>query len=229
MSFQPWGKPDPQSVAGLNSAMVYGQNIQFTVGLNHQVALGSNLQLCINPGVLFDSLNVPGASTLSGLWGSGPGGNMQFTIGSNANITWGRQFQINMGPEQVTINVDQHKPFTMIMSCLIGSACLAHAIAYGLITDENDRATAVIAFQTTIDVLLAAFMAQQMRYKDFDTAMSEAHQKLYGVPDLDHTTALQGFEGTLSAVALVGAAIAPSVAIATEEGHFVGETQDSSS
>ena len=48
-SFQPWGNPD-RSVAGLNSAMVYGENIQFTTGLNHRIALGSNLQLCVNPG-----------------------------------------------------------------------------------------------------------------------------------------------------------------------------------
>jgi hypothetical protein len=229
MAFQPWEKPDPQSVAGLNSAMVYGQNIQFTVGLNHQVALGSNLQLCINPGVLFDLLNVPGSPTLSGLWGSGLGGNMQFTIGSSANITWGRQFQINMGPEQVTINVDQRKPFTMIMSCLIGAACLAYAIAYGLITDENDRAAAVIVFQATIDILLAAFMAQHMRYRSFDAAMIDAQKQQVAAPTYGHTSALQDFAGTLSAVALVGAAISPPVLIATEEGHFVGETQDSPS
>jgi hypothetical protein len=227
MSFQPWGKPDPQSTAGLNSATVYGQNMQFTVGLNHQVTLGSNLQLCINPGVLSDLLGAPASPTLSGLWGSGLGGNMQFTIGSNAHITWGRQFQINMGPEQVTLNVDQTKPFTMIMSCLIGSACLAYAIAYGLITDENDRATAVIVFQSTIDILLAAFMAQHMTHKGFNTAMSEAQKNLYGARGFDHTTAIQDFAGTLSAVALVGAAIAPPVVVATEEGHFVGQTQDS--
>jgi hypothetical protein len=152
---------------------------------------------------------------------------MQFTIGSNAHITWGRQFQINMGPEQVTLNVDQTKPFTMIMSCLIGSACLAYAIAYGLITDENDRATAVIVFQSTIDILLAAFMAQHMTHKGFNTAMSEAQKNLYGARGFDHTTAIQDFAGTLSAVALVGAAIAPPVVVATEEGHFVGQTQDS--
>lgn len=93
MSFQPWGNPDPQSVAGLNSAMVYGENLQFTAGLNHQVALGSNLQLCVNPSALFELLNVPGRSTLSSFFGSGLGGNMQFTIGSSTNINWGRQFQ----------------------------------------------------------------------------------------------------------------------------------------
>jgi len=225
--YQPWANPVPQSEAGLNSQMVYGENIQFTAGLNHQVTLGSNLQLCVNPGVLFGLLEVPGAPMLTGLWGSGLGGNMQFTIGSSANIVWGRQFQINMGPEHVTLNVDQHKPFTMIMSSLIGAACLAYAVAYGLITDENDRASAAIAFQLTVDILLGTFMAQHMRYRSFDTAMSEASKKLYGSPGYDHTTDLQDFAGTVSAVAAVGAAITPPVIIATEEAHFVGGTQSS--
>ena len=70
-------------------------------------------------------------------------------------------------------------------------------------------------------------MAQLMTHKGFDTAMSEAQKKLYGAQGFDHTTAIQDFAGTLSAVALVGAAIAPPVAIAAEEGHFVGQTQDS--
>lgn len=50
--YQPWANPDPQSIVGLNSAMVYGENIQFATGVNHQIAVGSNLQLCINPGTL---------------------------------------------------------------------------------------------------------------------------------------------------------------------------------
>ena len=50
--YQPWANPDPQSIAGLNAAMVYGENLAFTTGVNHQIAVGSNLQLCINPGTL---------------------------------------------------------------------------------------------------------------------------------------------------------------------------------
>jgi hypothetical protein len=228
-SFQPWANPDPQSVAGLNSQMVYGENLQFTAGMNHQVALGSNLQMCINPAVLFDLLNLPGSSTLAGLWGTGLGGNMQFTIGSNATVTWGRQFDIHMGPEKIEINGNEHKAFTMGMCALIGSVGIAYSIGYGICADEDDRASLAIAFQASIDLLLGAFMTQMMYYKGLDTSLSDGLKDLYFVPPSERSTAIEDFAGALSAVTLLGAAIAPPVAIAVEEGHFQGEKQDFSS
>jgi hypothetical protein len=103
--YQPWVNPDPQSVVGLNSAMVYGENIRFTTGVNHEIAVGSNLQLCINPGTLAAMMDGPASSTLSDFFGTGGlGGNLQFTIGTNTVINWGRQYHINMGGE--TINYD---------------------------------------------------------------------------------------------------------------------------
>jgi hypothetical protein len=228
-SFQPWANPDPQSVAGLNSAMVYGENLQFTTGMNHQVALGSNLQLCINPAVLFDLLNLPGSATLAGLWGTGLGGNMQFTIGSNTTFTWGRQFDIHLGPEKIEVNANEHKAFTMAMCALIGSASIAYSIGYGICGDEDGRATLAIGFQLIIDLLLGALMTQMMYYKSLDISVTGALTQLFQAPASDHSTALEDFAGALSAVALLGAAVAPAVAIAVEEGHFQGHQQDSSS
>jgi hypothetical protein len=228
-SFQPWANPDPQSVAGLNSQMIYGENLQFTTGMNHQVALGSNLQLCINPAVLFDLLNVPGSATLAGPWGTGLGGNMQFTIGSNATVTWGRQFDIHMGPEKIEINANEHKAFTMAMCALIGSASIAYSIGYGICSDEDDRASLAIAFQSIVDLLLGAFMTQMMFYKGIDRGLSDGLRSLFMVEPTGRSTAIEDFAGALSAVTLLGAAIAPPVAIAVEEGHFQGETQDSTS
>lgn len=227
-SYQPWPNPDPQSVAGLNIAMVYGENLQFATGLNHQVALGSNLQLCVNPLVLFDLLNMPGSSTLAGMWGSGLGGNMQFTIGSNATFTWGRQFDIHMGPEKVEYNLDLHTAFGMAMCCLIGAACLAFSIAYGLCADEDGRASIVILFQIVIDVLLAALMSQVMFYRGIDIALTDALRNLYAAPAADHSTTLSDFVGGLSGSAIIGAIVTPPVIVATEEGHFQGEKQDGS-
>jgi len=225
-SFQPWANPDPQSVAGVNSAMVYGENIQVAVGLNHQVAVGSNLQLCVNPAALLDLLNVPGSATLSGMFGSGLGGNLQMTIGTNTAINWGRQFQINLGPEPVTINASTNKPFMIAMSSLIGAACIAYAIAYGLCGDEDGRATIVIVFQTTMDLLLAVFMAQQMFYKGLEQNLADGLRTLYAAPTPDHSTLGEDFLGALSFVGIMAAAVAPPVAIAVEEGHFQGEKQD---
>jgi hypothetical protein len=209
--------------------MVYGENLQFTTGMNHQVALGSSLQLCMNPAVLFDLLNVPGSATLAGLWGTGLGGNMQFTVGSNATVTWGRQFDIHMGPEKIEVNGNEHKAFTMAMCALIGAASIAYSIGYGICADEDDRATLAIAFQATIDVLLGAFMTQMMFYKGIDRGLSDGLRSLFVVQAANRSTAIEDFAGALSAVTLLGAAIAPPVAIAVEEGHFQGEKQDSSS
>jgi len=109
--FQPWANPDPQSVAGLNSQMVYGENIQFCTGVNHQIAVGSNLQLCINPGTLTAMMGGPACSALSDFFGAGGlGGNTQFTIGTNTVINWGRQYQINMGGETVTFDASLQTP-----------------------------------------------------------------------------------------------------------------------
>ena len=226
-SFQPWANPDPQSVAGLNSQMVYGENLQFATGMNHQVALGSNLQLCINPAVLFDLLNVPGSATLAGLWGTGLGGNMQFTVGSNTTVTWGRQFDIHMGPEKIEINANEDKAFAMAMCALIGSACIAYSIGYGICPDEDDRASLAIAYQSSIDLLLGAFMTQMMLYKSAHTGMSEGLRSLFGYDAIDHSSALEGLSEALSFATAMGAAIAPPVAVAVEENHFQGQTQAS--
>ena len=90
MAYQPWFNPDLQSIAGLNSAMVFGENIQFATGVNHQIALGSNMQLCVNPGTWFSMIGGPACSALNDFFGAGGlGGNLQFTIGTNTTVNWG--------------------------------------------------------------------------------------------------------------------------------------------
>src|SRR5438105_11832347 len=122
MAYTPWQNPDPQSIAGLNSVVVYGENFQAAIGLNHQLAVGSNLQICINPSVLADLCGVK-SDTLAAIWGAGAGGNHQFTIGSNTSVVWGRQFSITMGPTQETVNANTHKLVTSL-ACGILAACL---------------------------------------------------------------------------------------------------------
>ena len=41
------GTIKPQGYVGLNSIMVYGENLQVAVGINHQLAIGSNYQICV--------------------------------------------------------------------------------------------------------------------------------------------------------------------------------------
>ena len=151
MSFQPWAKPDPQSTAGLNSAMVYGQNMQFTVGLNHQVALGNNLQLCINPGVLSDLLGAPASPILSGAMGQRtwrePAVHHRLQRQRHLGTPVSRS---DMGPEQVTLNVDQNKPFhdDHVLPDRFGLPGLCHSVR---INHRRERPghCCVIIFQST--------------------------------------------------------------------------------
>ena len=226
--YTPWQSPDPQAIVGMNSVMVYGENIQVAAGLNHQIALGSNLQLCINPAVLVELLGAPGSEVFSQLAGSGLGGNMQFTIGSSTNVVWGRQFTINLGPQEFKMDNDNERPLSKLFCTLIGVTAIAHAIAYGIIRDEDNKATEVIIFQELIDLLLGAFMMAQMVFSKVDHGLTTAAKALVTFPLWDPKTELERWGVMLELAVILGALVTVPVLIATEEGHFSGETQDAS-
>jgi hypothetical protein len=232
--FQPWANPDPQSVAGLNSQMVYGENIQFCTGVNHQIAVGSNLQLCINPGTLTAMMGGPACSALSDFFGAGGlGGNTQFTIGTNTVINWGRQYQVNMGGETITYDANQQTAASKILCAIIGACCIAYSLAYGACSDEDGRAAIVILFQVTVDTLLTAFMAYQAVLKAGKQTAFDMVTSLYGGASVEHDSKWEN-AGVMAAAAItgvLGVALAPVVAIAVEEGHFASQqsqTQSSS-
>jgi hypothetical protein len=232
--FQPWANPDPQSVAGLNSAMVYGENIQFCTGVNHQIAVGSNVQLCVNPGTLVAMLGGPACSSLSDFFGAGGlGGNTQFTIGTNTVINWGRQYQVNMGGETIVYEAKQQTAASKTLCAIIGATSIAYSIAYGACPDEDGRATIVILYQITIDALLAVFMAYQAVLKAGTQTGHDMLRLLYGFTSAERSSKWDN-AGVMAAAAVtgvLGAALAPVVAIAVEEGHFASEqsqTQSSS-
>lgn len=223
MGFQPWANPDPQSIVGLNSSMVYGENIQFATGVNHQVAVGSNLQLCINPGTLIAMMGGPTCSALSDLFGAGGlGGNTQLTIGTNTQINWGRQYQVNMGGETISYDASQQTAASKALCAIIGAACIAYSIAYAACSDEDARAAIVIVFQVTIDILLTAFMAYQATLKGGNQSLGDMLRSLRGSTAPGHTTAWEngGIMAAAAVTGVLGAAITPIVAVAVEEGHF---------
>ncbi len=228
MANTPWQVPQPQAIGGLNSVMVYGENLQVAVGLNHQIALGSNVQICINPMALVEMLDSPATGVFQTMLGSGLGGNMQFTIGSSANVVWGRQFTINMGPQEFKVEASAEKPLSKLLCIMIGAAAVIHGIAYGCITDDNGRATEVVIFQITMDVLLAFFMKEQMSTKAVDAALCDALKELFTFPSLKGSTGWQIFKDMLQYAALLALVAVPPIAAAVEENHFQGDTQDSS-
>jgi hypothetical protein len=230
-SFQPWANPDPQSIAGLNSSMVYGENVQFAVGINHQVAVGSNLQLCINPGTFMSEMAGPACAALGGFFGGGGlGGNLQFTIGTNTNITWGRQYTVNMGGESISYEASQQTVGSKALCAVIGGVCIAYSIAYGACSDEDGRASILIAFQIVMDALLGAFMVYQASLKAARQSITDIATGLWGATKQEHSSKWE-LAGLLTAAALtgvVGALVTPAVAVAAEENHFQGQTQSSS-
>lgn len=230
--YQPWPSPDPQSVAGLNSAMVFGENVQCAVGVNHQIAVGSNLQFCINPGTLISELAGAKCAALNGFFGAGGlGGNLQFTIGTNTNVTWGRQYTVNMGGEAITYEASQQTVGSKALCAVIGAWCIAYAIAYGACPNEDGRAGIVIGFQIVMDGLLAAFMIYQASLKAGRQTISDMATGLWGGVRQEHSSKWE-LGGILTASALtgvLGALITPIVAMAVEEGHFQSDQSQSSS
>ena len=224
--YQPWANPDPQSIVGLNSSMVYGENIQVATGVNHQIAVGSNVQVCVNPGTLVAMLGGPATSALADFFGaSGLGGNMQFTIGTNTQINWGRQYQVNLGGETITFGADEETTGAKVLAAIIGAACIIYTIAYGACDDEDGRATIVIIFQVTMDVLLTAFMVYQTTLKTGHQTLSDLVRAVRSRPGITHSPKWEA-AGIMTAAAVTGALsaiVTPVVAMAVEEGHFASQ------
>ena len=171
--------PFPSRVGGLNSVMVYGENLQVATPLNHQLAVGSNLQICIDPAGLCAGVpGFPGGQLVSGLLGGGLGGNMQFTIGTSASVVLGREYDINFGPgkvDSVTANV------LMVVTCgVIGGLTAVWPLIYDAIDDDTHRATLCVPFQIALDLLLAALMTEVAFAKAPENDYDDTYAKMFG-------------------------------------------------
>jgi hypothetical protein len=225
MAHTPFQKPQPQAIAGLNSVMVYGENLQVAVGLNHQLAIGSNLQLCVNPSVLEELLHTPPSPFFSQMCGSGLGGNMQFTVGTSTNVVWGRTFNVTIGPAPAELKNDERAPLMRGCCMLLCIAILVHIIAYGAIEDDNGRATEVLIFQVTIDLLLAIFMACMLLDRKIKMSTVEAIKALFKIPAQKNSTKMETFRDLVQYAVLISALVLPPLAAALEESHFQGDPQ----
>jgi hypothetical protein len=212
--------------------MVYGENIAVTTGVNHAVTIGSNVAVCVNPGTLISMLGGPACSSLNDFFGAGGlGGNMTFTIGTNTQVNWGRSYTVNMGGEPIVYEANQQKAASKLFCAIIGATCIAYTIAYGACSDEDGRATIVIVFQLAMDVMLAAFMAYQAALKAGAQLSFKAIGDLYDGAIVEHTTKWES-AGVMIAAAttgVLGAVVAPLVAVAVEENHFASQESQTQS
>ncbi len=153
-------QPAPLGVCGLNSVMVFGQNLQVATPLNHQIAVGSNLQLCIDPlGLAAGVPSFPGDQVVTGFMGGGFGGNMQFTIGTSATVCLGREFDINFGPGKIELKPSAGDVPMQVFCYIIGGLGAAWPFVYALENDDTKCAKLSVVFQGAIDFLLLTLMA----------------------------------------------------------------------
>jgi type VI secretion system secreted protein VgrG len=173
-------EPPPLAVMGLNSTMVFGENLQVAAGLNHQLSLGNNIQLCINPlGMLAGIPGIPAAPALTAALGGAAGGNMQFTIGTSANFVLGQEFDINLGPPKIEISGSYgDHPATIALCGALSVAAVAFTILYHALEQDQQRAALVVAFQTLVDALLISILAVEMVQKTSSQDVTEGYKKL---------------------------------------------------
>jgi type VI secretion system secreted protein VgrG len=173
-------EPPPIGVMGLNSTMVFGENLQFAAGLNHQVALGNNVQVCINPaGTLAGIPGIPAAPGLTAALGGAAGGNMQFTIGSSANFVLGQAFEINLGPPKIKISgpYGDH-PASIALCGVLSAATIAYTTLYHQLEQDQQRAVLAVAFQGLVDALLISILAVEMVQKTSNHEIAEGYKTL---------------------------------------------------
>jgi type VI secretion system secreted protein VgrG len=219
--WNPMKHSDPDGVPGINSIMVYGENLQVAVGINHQLAVGSNLQLCINPAALLSALNLEVPQIISGLLGSGIGGNMQCTLGTSANVVLGDTFDIKLGKQHFTPSKSEHRPGTEIVCGLLGAVVLLWVVLYGLAKTEQRRFSMVVVFQAVISALLAALMTIEEAYsrgkETFDVALCNI-LKAKSSEDPPTPIALKdAVIGAVEGLLVLGLAASPAVIAAAAE------------
>jgi type VI secretion system secreted protein VgrG len=173
--------PPPLGIVGLNSQMIYGENLQATTGLNFTMGVGNVIQLCINPlGLAAAVSSIPMPGVLTSLLGSGIGGNVQMTIGANTSITLGPAYNIKCGGTALDLDLNTNDdPVTKWACAILGGVCVLWVILYGAITTDVDRAKLAITFQVLVEVALAAIVALAWAHHNGDRTFTAIMKNLF--------------------------------------------------
>lgn len=222
-AWNPLTHTPPAGVPGVNSIMVYGENLQVAVGINNQMTIGSNLQICVNPVAVASALGLETPQLISGFLGSGVGGNMQLTLGSSANIVLGESFTVNLGKQNFKPNPSEHHPGTEILCGILGALVLLWVILYGMAKTEDARVWMVAIFQTFLSILLMTLMTVEEVYSRAKEAWDVALGHLFVAKTPDSAASTTGIGdavlgvteelvvlGLLVAPAVIGASVEPS-------------------
>jgi type VI secretion system secreted protein VgrG len=219
--FNPMAHTPPAGVPGVNSIMVYGENLQVAVGINNQLAIGSNLQICVNPAAIASSLGLETPQLISGLVGSGVGGNMQLTLGSSANIVLGESFTVNLGKQNFKPNPAEHHAGTEILCGILGALMLLWVVLYGMAKAEDARVSMVVVFQAFLSVLLMTLMTIEETYARTKEAWDVALGNLFVNKTPDTAASKSGIAdavlGVTELMVVLGLLAAPAIIAAQTE------------
>jgi hypothetical protein len=176
-SYHPFGTVKPSGIPGLNSVMVYGENLQAVLGVNHQYAVGSNLQMCLNPVALAKAAGLVPPPIFEAMLGASAGGNFQLTLGSNTNFVLGKSF--NIFSEPVTdYDMSTHLP-TKILCAILGSVTFIFMIVYACEKSDTARAATTVAFEVVLGLLLIAIMLVEEAMKASATTWSTTLKTMF--------------------------------------------------
>ncbi len=159
-----WQTPEPLSVEGINSVVVYGGNFQIAFPFNLQLAYGTNLQICVNPasyGLSFPDDATP--SLTEGAFqflGGGLGGNMQLTLGASANVVMGQSITANIGPQPLNFGAQKNaftNAFCLKLGDIMSLGIWIFLCAY-TIPEDDYREVMLMLFQVALQVGLGLIM-----------------------------------------------------------------------
>jgi type VI secretion system secreted protein VgrG len=155
-AYHPWGTVKPAGVPGLNSVMVYGENLSAVLGVNHQLTVGSNLQFCFNPTAIAKACGLKPASIVEAFAGTGAGGNLQMTIGTNTNFVVGRNYNIYYEEEKKS-DMSKHVA-TKILCGILAAAATIWIVAYACLPWDWARAVLVVLAESLFGLILLTLM-----------------------------------------------------------------------
>lgn len=178
-----WSAPVPQAVLGLNSSMTYGSMFQCAVPMTFQLGVGAYFQVVVDPvGFLKVFPGLSFADALDPVFGGGAYGNIQLTLGTSAQIVMGKSYQITLGPDAKKVATDTLtlcKPVQKGLCVAMFLASLVYTGAYGIMSDDDQRAILTMVYQNLMQVgvgfVMLAENANEMGYDSMWTALTTAY------------------------------------------------------
>ena len=200
-----WQTPEPLSIEGINSVVVYGGNFQIAFPLNMQLAYGTNLQICVNPatwGLSFPDAATTGPSAIATQFlGSGLGGNMQITLGASSNVVMGQSMSFNVGPQPLNFGAQKgsfSNKATLLIGDIMSLTIWIFLCAY-TIPEDDYRSILLMVFQLFMQGLLMALMEVHNLYNNADSDQTTLYNAIHSTSGhVDATSEILGLTGSLT-------------------------------